>query len=413
MVTDDHETMRGPHATVSVDQGRTLRGRVGGGTGDEDRGVWLSAAGGTSQGFDYRFDEFADVRDGRTESIGRDGYLSHTLQAKGWVGDLTGHAFVSGPREVLPHRAPSTRSSATPAGTQTTSGPSGEIRYEPTLGENAQLFSRIYVDHYEYRGRFPYGAKYVYADFWKGTWLGVEPRLVAQTTDWLELTLGAETRQYFHAELFSWEFQDLAGAIGSLSDPPAGTTFGRQPLLDEQPTSQVYSGYGIAALSLGDSVLLSAGGRYDFYRTPVAVGDDFTTFNPRLALILKPGDRDVIKAMGGTAFRAPSPYEYLYQDGGATQVRARNLDPETIATAEIEYAHALNDVTSLTLATYFNQITDLMSTEDLPDQGVFRYAQRGGPDPHRWRRGRAEKGLASGMDCSLYNTLRSAPARAS
>ena len=89
-------------------------------------------------------------------------------------------------------------------------------------------------------------------------------------------------------------------------------------------------------------------------------------------MILTPGD-EILKVMGGTAFRAPSPYEYFYGDGGISQVRPDSLLPESILTAEAEWTHRFDDVVSTTLASYYNRISNLVDTEDV-DADTFRFA---------------------------------------
>jgi len=50
----------------------------------------------------------------------------------------------------------------------------------------------------------------VSVDRWDGLWAGAEPRLVLHPTEWLNLTVGAETRQHFSASLTTFEYADLA-----------------------------------------------------------------------------------------------------------------------------------------------------------------------------------------------------------
>jgi outer membrane receptor for ferrienterochelin and colicins len=104
------------------------------------------------------------------------------------------------------------------------------------------------------------------------------------------------------------------------------------------------------------------------YNTAV---EDFTTFNPRMALILSPGS-EVFKVMGGTAFRAPSPYEYFYTDGGISTIAPETLGPERILTTEVEWTHQFSQVLASTVSGYSNTISDLVDQADVGD--VFQYA---------------------------------------
>ena len=357
VVTNKGTPDSAPHVSVTADTESTLRGRGGVGLGDDERGLWLSAAGATSQGRDYQFDEFVDIPRGNAtgESLNSDGYTARTFHGKAWLDDLTLQGFHHGRTKEIPTGAFGTIL-GDPRAEANDHRTFGELRYEPKLGDKAELYARAWLDAYSYRGQFPYGPKSVYTDSWEGRWLGVEPRLVVRPDSWLNLTVGAETRQHFAAKLQS---ETSAGDL----------------ILDERPTFEVYSGYGIVELVGGDWVRLSAGGRFDLFNTPEAVGEQLTSFNPRLALILKPGDLDVFKLMGGTAFRAPSVYEFLYDDGGLTQQVSDGLVPERILTAEAEYSHALDEATHIVGAVYVNAIEDLVGTRIIPGTGgVFQYA---------------------------------------
>lgn len=382
VVTRDGTHPTGTHATVTADEERTVRSRVGTSFGGEQVGGWLSAAGMVSQGRDYVFEEFATLPRGNGGlAQGADDFQAGTLHTRLWAGDLTFQAFHHTRSKRFPTGAFGTRL-ADARNTSDDHRSLGELRYDPKLGDRTELHARAWLDAYQYLGRFPYTVDYLYQDTWKGAWAGVEPRLVTRPTDWLSLTAGAELRNHFTAHLQSQELEDLQG---------------NEPLdvpLDERPTFGVWSGYAIAEVG-GAPVRLSLGGRLDHYRTPEAVDDDFTTFNPRAAVILKPDEDNVLKLMGGTAFRAPSVYEYLYNDAGLSQLPALSLEPETILTVEVEYVRRLGEDTTLTLAGYHNNIAQLVTTEAVTDE-VFRYANRG--DPTRtvgveyelrrdWRRG--------------------------
>src|SRR5205814_9483001 len=76
--------------------------------------------------------------------------------------------------------------------------------------------------------------------------------------------------------------------------------------LDDHRSFQVAAGYAVADVSPARAVKLSLGGRYDYYST---FGG---SFNPRVAVILRPSENDNVKVMFGKAFRAPSTYELFY-----------------------------------------------------------------------------------------------------
>ncbi len=362
VVTRDGSDVPRPHASVTADGLGTLRGRVGAGLGDEDLGAWISAVAVTGQGGDYVFPELADLP--RSGGIARDAdeVDALNLQGKSWFGDLTLQGFYVGHSKAFPTGAFDTIVGDRRA-TNDDYRSFGELRYEPELSERTRFYGRAYVDHYTYSGDFPYGARYIYSDRWKGTWAGAEPRLVTSPTDWLTVTGGLELVSHFAASLESAENRVLNGNLPPYDSDPDQP--GEQLALDEEPTSTVASGYAVAEVAFAP-VRLSAGGRYDVFALDYA--RQFSSFNPRFAAVVA-GDRDVVKAIAGTAFRAPSPYEFLYNDGGLSQVPADadTLSPERIGTAELEYTHRFGEVAALTLAAYGNQIeslVDLATNED-------------------------------------------------
>lgn len=364
VVNHNGATIEPAHVGLTAEGERTLRGRVGAGVGNENGGLWFSVAGAASQGRDFFFDELAELPRGEGESVGADGFVANTVQGRVWVGDVTVQGFHHGRAKRIPTGAFDTIL-ADPRAVSDDFRSFGEIRYEPSIGENTQLYTRVWLDSYVYRGDFPYGVHYIFSDEWRGTWAGAEPRLVTQATPWLNLTLGAEYRNHFQAKMVSVENRDLVGGR------PYGVA------LDETPTFAVYAGYAVAELS-SERVRLTLGARGDFYATSVA---NFSAFNPRAALVLHPTRNDVVKLVAGTAYRAPSPYEFFYNDEGldhVTQIPPDSLVPEDIITGEVEYTHSFSDVVTGTVAGYHNIISNLVDTESVffesAGEEVFRYA---------------------------------------
>ncbi len=354
LVMRDEETVPAPHVSVTGAEG-SIRARVGAGVAGKNAGAWFSLAGLYGPGSSYQFDELADLpRGGISENS--DETTARTVLAKAWAGDLTVQGAYYGREKEIP-----TGSFDTNVGDANSTSNDYrayvEARTDTDL-KTTDIDVRLYVDYYRFFGYFPYGAGYILNDLYDGLWLGAEPRITQHISDAIDITAGVETRQYVLSDLRSEEIE--APGEESFNTP-----------LQERPTFQVYSGYAVLDIHPGDLMRLNVGGRVDAYNTTV---DDLTTFNPRAALILSPGN-EVFKVMGGTAFRAPSPYEYFYTDGGISTIAPDSLAPESIATGEVEWTHQFDQVTTSTVSTYYNQITDLIDTEVVPDQGdVFRYA---------------------------------------
>lgn len=351
----------GAHVALTADGSRTARARGAVDLGDARRGAWLSAAALGSQGDDLELAALAgtETADGRLDGRidGADGTRAATVHGRGWWESVQVQALFTARDKRIPTGAFGTVPGDDRAHAEDRRA-FGEARWEPTLGDRGRLFTRAWLDHYAYDGAFPYDDSYVYRDRWRGLWVGAEPRLELRPVDPLTLTVGAEARHHLQAELTS---QDTDGVV-----------------LDEDPLHSVLAANAAAAFEPAAWLRADLGARYD-HTTLQGVGG---ALSPRLALVLVPREGTTLKLLGGTAFRAPSPYEFFYSDGGLTQVPPEQLDPERIATAEVEASQRLDDATTLTVGSYVNRITDLVGTEltgQVGEEGeIFRYANTDG-----------------------------------
>jgi hypothetical protein len=226
-----------------------------------------------------------------------------------------------------------------------------ELRWEPRIERVLTMHVRTYADAYLYEGNFGYEdddgmggtLRSSTNDRWDGLWLGGEARGTITATDWLRLTFGAEGRGSAIAHLTSEYRED-------------GTETDRY--LDEGAGFYVLAGYGIVDFRPAREFRVNAGVRYDFVST-------FTdgAFSPRGTIFLRPWQGGTFRLMGGGAFRAPSPYELRYFDGGTTQVQAVRLGPERIWTGEVEYTHRIEDV-SVVANVFYNYIDNFVTTAD-------------------------------------------------
>lgn len=349
VVTRDAESMAGPHVEVAHGGAREIRGRAGAGTtfGD-DGGVWLSTGVVRGQG------ETVTLR-GVGESGDQDRVIAEADDIEGggamgklWWGALTLQgAFVSRDKRI-PTGAYETVPGDPAARNQDQRG-FLELRYEPRLTESMQLLTRAYLDTYDFEGGYPYGDDETgtLVDNWEGAWAGAEARLVGEFGDTLRVTVGGEGRASLMAELTS---RDIGGQY-----------------LDESQEVQVYSGFGVIDWRPFDAVSLAVGGRVDDFST---FG---TTFNPRATLIVRPSSHDVVKLIAGRAFRAPSPYELRYNDGGLTQIAADGLDPETVLTTEMEYVRTLPESFRLIVGIYYNRVSNLVELLAVGDDELLQY----------------------------------------
>lgn len=305
----------------------------------DQAGLWAAAAVANSAGRDFFFPEY--VEDTPPEVAGHardaDGFHAATLHGRAYFRFLTAQWFFHVYDKRLPTGVFETLLADDRARQRDTRA-LVEIRAEPTVSDQLKLLTRLHLNHYRFLGGYPRPEAEggLGVDTYRGSWLGLEQRAVLDATPGLKLTLGAEGQLHFQVEQLSY---DNAGTF-----------------LDEARPYQVGAGYGVFDLRLSDTVQVSLGGRLDAYST---FG---SSVNPHVALIAQPYPGGNLKLLGGKAFRAPSVYELYYNDGGSTQIPSPDLDPETVYSLEIEHAHKLSTLVTLTASVFGNYVHDLIVT---------------------------------------------------
>ena len=391
LITRSHDMPTHLEAKVDTVLGAG-RGRV---TGywrlGKDAGAWMSVAAAHSAGRDFFFEEFrtgsnipSNVNQnacaGGTpdyyglpcdgQARGLDSMNAFTLNGRLWIKDFTVQwffttrkHFLAGGEYYTTFKDPNTNFTDTRGFV--------EARYEPKLGQSVQLFTRAHVDMYNFDDYLGYpsiaqGGTGPEVDKYTGRWGGVEAR-IQFTSDKLRLMAGGTG---------IYDFQTLQQGANDVSpvlfdnngNPGRNDPFG------------VAAGYVNADILPAKALKISAGARFDYYSS--VVNPQFTDlFNPRLAVIVKPSDKDAIKIIGGKAFRAPSPYELYYQ--APQQVRSgtvclpgdpiRNgkascdLSPEQIFSAEVEYSHHFSPTVTGLITGYANYVSNLIELINVAD----------------------------------------------
>jgi len=349
VVTRERESTRPSHLSLGALGHGTARFRAStaGAMGDAG-GWWLSAGGALSRGQDFEFDAIEQAT-GDGTSVGADGFGSAGARGKLWTGPWTLLAYGNHRDKRIPTGAYDSVLADEDARSADTRA-FAELRYEPALSKAVHLYSRAYVDRYDFAGRYPYVGDFV-ADTFHGTWTGAEARVVGGAASWFRLTGGLAVDAHLQAHL---QGEDRAG-----------------PYLDESPAYQSGGAYAVAETDLGRWLTASVGGRVDYFSS---VG---LSINPRAAVIVRPGEAHTLKLLGGRAFRAPSPYELYYNDDGYTQVAATGLLPETIVSGELEYTWRLGEVSSAVMSAYYNRIDALIDLGNVGSDGILQYQNTG------------------------------------
>ncbi len=353
VVTRERESTRPSHVSVAAGAPGFGRARASAsGVAGKSGGWWLSADGFFGQGDPPELEPPWQVS--RAERADYDESAGAGARGKIWSGPWTGVAYANYRDKRVPTGAFGTVV-GDPRARSVDGRAFGELRFEPELGATGQLFTRVYVDRYDFAGAYPYDEgddlKYLLRDSWHGTWLGAEARGVGSVLPWLRVTGGLAGEARVQADLRGEEDGEA--------------------YLDASMPAQSAAVYAVVDADAGTALTASLGARLDYFST---VGP---TVNPRAALILRPASNHTVKLLGGRAFRAPSPYELAYNDNGVTQVAASSLQPETILTGEIEYTLRVGEVGSAVLSVYYDQIDSLISLVER-DDGLLVYQNESG-----------------------------------
>jgi outer membrane receptor protein involved in Fe transport len=231
-----------------------------------------------------------------------------------------------------------------------------EASYERAIGRAAWA-GRLAFDHQRYDGLYPYAlegeAPFLFADAGGGRWFTGEAR-VAIDLPGQRLTFGGEAVHHRIEQTFDEEHD------------------GVDDLVDRR-RYETGSAYLSDEIALGARLRITAGARFDIFGP-----EHDAALSPRLALVATPYDGGTTKLVLGRAFRAPSVYELHYTDGGITQRAPDALDPEFVATGELEHVHALGRRSYLLASLHASRIGGLVTLRAEPD-GVLVFTNSDDP----------------------------------
>jgi len=167
-----------------------------------------------------------------------------------------------------------------------------------------------------------------------GDWFTSEVQLNKRLWDVHILTVGAEYRDDFNLEQSTVD--------GNTGRPVPGGS--------NNQTRQSYGVYGQGDFQLRTNLHFNGGVRWDQY------GDYDSKVNPRLALIYQPFEQSTLKAIYGTAFRAPNFWELTYSG-------SQNLQPEEITGYELVYEQGIGRFLRGSVSGFYNVMDDLIVFE--------------------------------------------------
>lgn len=350
-------------ATFGADvvYGNVARARAGGNLRLGSEGyVRLSASGAWSNGHSLTLPSEA----GSVVVDEVDRMWASTAQGSLRYRDLSLQAFFTSRDQHIPTGVFGTRVGDSRTAWQDTRG-LVDLRFEPDIGDKLQLLTRAYGNIYRFYENDIYDdepptTQTISTERYSGTWAGVEARIIALPLEQLRVSAGAEAQFDFQARLRG-EFRSSEGG--------PSTSY-----LDASRPYQIYAGHALLEWNPIPALRATAGLRVDAWST---FG---VSLNPRLTVVARPTERDVVKLVAGRAFRAPSIYELEYEDDGETQVRpsdiaGNELGPEALYSAEAEYRHRFGSHLYGLASVYFQWAVNLIETAAVdpadPDSALY------------------------------------------
>jgi len=218
-----------------------------------------------------------------------------------------------------------------------------------------ELSSRTYWDGSRYRGQYIYvfdpdPTPVDSRDWGDSDVIGAECRAQWAVASRQAFTLGLEAQRLLRAHMENLD------------------VFPPQTYYDQTVTGSLVGAYLQDEIRLGQRLILTAGARLDHDSRFEAV------VSPRADLVwtLRPGTR--LKFLGGSAFRAPSPFESEPLTA-ALMPGTLQLRPERVTTTEGTLEHESGPFTT-SLTAYQNYLRDLIDLVEVDESGNMRFENR-------------------------------------
>lgn len=215
-----------------------------------------------------------------------------------------------------------------------------KLDYQSAVNEHSSVLLRAFHGRHDYVGTYAYDAPPLglNVDGGRARWWGGEAKLVSTALARHKVVLGAEYQRDYHTEQYNYQHEPRAVYLADKRQRHRAAAY----LQDEW--------------WLREDLLLSTGLRYDML-TGVS-----SNLSPRLALIWKASEATTLKAIAGTAFRAPNVYELYYAvPGEGAQVPNPGLKPEHIRSFELALEHRPSSESRFTASAFRNEVRDLIS----------------------------------------------------
>lgn len=221
-----------------------------------------------------------------------------------------------------------------------------KLGYHTPLNDKTRLSWQAFIGRHDYVGSYVYDVPpvTVMRDGGQARWWGGEVKLVSTALDRHKFVVGAEYQRDARRDQTN---HDL--------DP-------YRLNLDDRRTGYRAGLFAQDEFALRPDLLLNAGLRYD--RMPAAGSN----LSPRVALVWQTTPDTTVKAIMGSAFRAPNAYELYYEVAGEGGQKANpHLRPEKIRSSELALEHQFSENARATISVFRNDVTHLISQVTDPD----------------------------------------------
>lgn len=340
VITKNGNSINGTQVSGEVASYGTLKGRASYGRRlDNGANVLMSLSDYRSDGEEVQFPEFESMNNGVAVGLDHDAYQQ--AFAKLALDGLSVTAAYAKRKKGIP----------TASFDQVFNDSRSETEDEHAFlnaSYTHQLTSTLETSGALYYGQYNYDGKYIYDyppidvnyDGSRGRWWGGELRFLSTAIRNHKLLLGGELRYDSKQQMFNYDNY--------------GTDF------RDTRSRNSYALFVQDEYRASDALRLGLGLRYDHFNQSGTVE---TTTNPRLSAVYSLTPDTTLKAMAGTAFRAPNDYEKYYAT--ANYVLNPNLKPERIRTYELALDHYWTPDLRTVALIYDYKIRDLISLTDI------------------------------------------------
>jgi outer membrane receptor protein involved in Fe transport len=355
VITKSGRALNGPQVALEAGSHGTGRLRASYGVQTDDGAILVSATSYRKRGRNLYFPEFDSPGDNHGLAQRLDHDRAESLFVKGTHGPFSLSLAHSARKKGIP----------TASFSQVFNDPRShtddvlslvDFGHRYSLAVDRELSTRVYWGAYDYDGDYVYDFPPVgiNRDVARARWWGAEARLTSTRLSGHKLVFGAEYQHDYRRDQFNYDVGPHA------------------VLLDDRRSGRRMGVYAQDEIVLGDSVLLNAGLRYD--RNSSTGG----TFSPRLGLIYKAREASTLKALYGTAFRAPNAYELFYEIPGAGGQRSNPaLQAERVRSVELIAEQRLARDARLSASVFHNTVSGLISqTLDPAQILIFQNMER-------------------------------------